>query len=64
MRLGAALPITTEDGGPPGAREFADGAAMLERLGQGAERFFMWTPGIAVPDGAEGRGLYVDAVYF
>jgi hypothetical protein len=40
------------------------GAAMLERLGQGAERFFMWTPGIAVPYGAEGRGLYVDAAYF
>ncbi len=39
------------------------GAARLERLG-GAERFFMWTPGIAVPEGAESRGLYVDAVYF
>jgi alkanesulfonate monooxygenase SsuD/methylene tetrahydromethanopterin reductase-like flavin-dependent oxidoreductase (luciferase family) len=33
VRLGAALPITTDDGGPPGPRQFADGAAMLERLG-------------------------------
>jgi hypothetical protein len=40
------------------------GADMLARLGGGAERFFMWTPGIAVPDGAEARGLYVDAAYF
>jgi hypothetical protein len=40
------------------------GAALLERLRPVAERFFMWTPGIEVPDGAEGRGLYVDAVYF
>jgi hypothetical protein len=40
------------------------GAALLERLGRDTERFFMWTPGIAVPDGAERRGLYVDAVYF
>ena len=40
------------------------GAAMLEQLGRDTERFFMWTPGIAVPDGAEGRGLYVDAAYF
>ena len=29
------------------------GAALLERLGRATERFFMWTPGIAVPDGAE-----------
>ena len=40
------------------------GASMLERLGRETERFFMWTPGIAVPEGAENRGLYVDAVYF
>jgi hypothetical protein len=40
------------------------GAALLERLGRDTERFFMWTPGIEVPDGAETRGLYVDAVYF
>lgn len=40
------------------------GAARLERLGRDTERFFMWTPGIEVPAGAEHRGLYVDAVYF
>jgi hypothetical protein len=40
------------------------GAASLERLGRETERFFMWTPGIAVPAGAEARGLYVDAAYF
>src|SRR5271168_1930244 len=40
------------------------GAARLKRLGRDIERFFMWTPGIAVPEGAESRGLYVDAVYF
>jgi hypothetical protein len=40
------------------------GAARLQRLGRDTEKFFMWTPGIAVPEGAESRGLYVDAVYF
>lgn len=40
------------------------GASLLARLGRETERFFMWTPGIAVPEGAEGRGLYVDATYF
>jgi hypothetical protein len=40
------------------------GAARLSELGRETERFFMWTPGIAVPQGAEQRGLYVDAVYF
>ena len=40
------------------------GAALLAQLGRETERFFMWTPGIAVPQGAEDRGLYVDAVYF
>jgi hypothetical protein len=40
------------------------GAERLTRLGRDTERFFMWTPGIAVPQGAEHRGLYVDAVYF
>lgn len=40
------------------------GAHRLERLGRDTERFFMWTPGIAVPEGAQNRGLYVDAVYF
>ncbi len=40
------------------------GASLLERLGRDTERFFMWTPGIAVPEGAENRGLYVDAPYF
>jgi hypothetical protein len=40
------------------------GARRLERLGRDTERFFMWTPGIDVPEGAQERGLYVDAVYF
>jgi hypothetical protein len=40
------------------------GAALLGRLGRAVEGFFMWTPGIAVPEGAESRGLYTDAVYF
>jgi alkanesulfonate monooxygenase SsuD/methylene tetrahydromethanopterin reductase-like flavin-dependent oxidoreductase (luciferase family) len=33
MRLGAALPITSEDGGAPAPRDFSAGAAMLEGLG-------------------------------
>lgn len=33
MRLGAALPITSEVGGPPAPRDFAAGAAILEELG-------------------------------
>src|SRR5258706_15457500 len=33
MRLGAALPITAEDGGPPARHDFAAGAAMLEDVG-------------------------------
>jgi hypothetical protein len=40
------------------------GAALLAQLGRDTERFFMWTPGIEVPPGAEHRGLYVDAAYF
>ena len=40
------------------------GAVLLERLGRDTERFFMWTPGIEVPEGAQNRGLYVDAIYF
>jgi hypothetical protein len=40
------------------------GAPLLTHLGRETERFFMWTPGIAVPPGAGQRGLYVDAVYF
>jgi len=40
------------------------GAALLAQLGRDTERFFMWTPGIKVPPGAEHRGLYVDAAYF
>lgn len=42
----------------------SSGAALLQRLARDTERFFMWTPGIAVPEGADARGLYVDAVYF
>jgi alkanesulfonate monooxygenase SsuD/methylene tetrahydromethanopterin reductase-like flavin-dependent oxidoreductase (luciferase family) len=33
MRLGAALPITADDGGPPAPRDFAAGAVMLEEVG-------------------------------
>jgi hypothetical protein len=40
------------------------GAERLQRLGRDTERFFMWTPGIEVPEGAANRGLYTDAVYF
>jgi hypothetical protein len=40
------------------------GADLIKALAQEVGGFFMWTPGIEVPDGAENRGLYVDAVYF
>lgn len=40
------------------------GAALLTALTRETEGFFMWTPGIEVPEGADTRGLYVDAVYF
>jgi hypothetical protein len=39
-------------------------AALLERLAPATERFFTWTPGIPVPEGAADRGLYTDAAYF
>lgn len=40
------------------------GAALIKSLAREVGGFFMWTPGIEVPKGAENRGLYVDAVYF
>jgi hypothetical protein len=40
------------------------GAALIKSLAREVGGFFMWTPGIEVPAGAETRGLYVDAVYF
>ncbi len=40
------------------------GADLIKSLAREVGGFFMWTPGIAVPAGAETRGLYVDAVYF
>jgi hypothetical protein len=40
------------------------GADLIKSLAREVGGFFMWTPGIAVPPGAETRGLYVDAVYF
>jgi hypothetical protein len=40
------------------------GTERLCGLGRTTESFFMWTPGIPVPAGAGGRGLYVDPVYF
>ncbi len=40
------------------------GTALLNRLARSNDRFFTWTPGIEVPPGSEGRGLYTDAIYF
>ena len=40
------------------------GTGLLTRLARGVEGYFMWTPGIAVPEGASRRGLYTDAIYF
>ncbi|HTX49415.1 MAG TPA: hypothetical protein VME40_08495 [Caulobacteraceae bacterium] len=40
------------------------GAALIARLARSIGGFFMWTPGIPVPPGAETRGLYTDAIYF
>jgi hypothetical protein len=40
------------------------GGALIRSLAREVDAFFMWTPGIPVPQGAEDRGLYVDAVYF
>jgi hypothetical protein len=42
----------------------AAGAERLRGLARATGEFFTWTPGIAVPPGAETRGLYVDAIYF
>jgi hypothetical protein len=42
----------------------AAGAELLLGLARATGEFFVWTPGIAVPPGAETRGLYVDAIYF
>jgi len=44
----------------PGSR----GTELLGRLARTVEGYFMWTPGIEVPEGAATRGLYTDAVYF
>jgi hypothetical protein len=40
------------------------GSQLLAGLARATDAFFMWTPGIPVPPGAETRGLYTDAVYF
>ncbi len=40
------------------------GVDLLRRLASETEEFFMWSPGLAVPAGADTRGLYVDPVYF
>jgi hypothetical protein len=40
------------------------GSDLIKSLARDVGGFFMWTPGIAIPEGAESRGLYVDAVYF
>ena len=42
--------------------ELIDGTGSGTLLPTG--EFFMWSPGIPVPAGAETRGLYADAVYF
>jgi hypothetical protein len=40
------------------------GFSLLHRLASEREAYFMWTPGLPVPEGADSRGLYVDPVYF
>ena len=40
------------------------GSAELCALAREVEPFNMWTPGIAVPPGANDHGLYTDPVYF
>jgi hypothetical protein len=40
------------------------GADLLQKLASETEEFFMWSPGVPVPEGAGTRGLYVDPVYF
>ncbi len=42
----------------------AAGSALIRGLGRATGEFFFWTPNIAVPPGAQSRGLYVDAIYF
>lgn len=44
--------------------ENSRGYEMLRGLASTIEAFDCWTPGIAVPAGAEHRGLYVDQAYF
>jgi hypothetical protein len=39
------------------------GTELLNGLARTVGRYFMWSPGIEVPPGAENRGLYTDAVY-
>ena len=40
------------------------GSALITALAGEVEAFNMWTPGIAPPQDAEQRGIYVDPVYF
>jgi hypothetical protein len=40
------------------------GIDVLRRLASEVEEFFMWSPGLPVPAGADRRGLYVDPIYF
>ncbi len=42
----------------------AAGSERLRGLARATGEYFMWTPGIPVPAGAETRGVYTDAVYF
>jgi hypothetical protein len=44
--------------------ERSPGYEKLHGLAAEVDAFDMWTPGIAVPSGAEERGLYVDQIYF
>ncbi|MBI2767036.1 MAG: GNAT family N-acetyltransferase [Chloroflexi bacterium] len=46
------------------ASESRPAHALLAPLAAGASAMDFWTPGIAEPAGAKGRGLYTDAVYF
>lgn len=44
--------------------EPSPGCARICGLGREVEPYNMWSPGIAVPAGSAGRGLYVDPIYF
>ena len=44
--------------------ERSPGCDRLRELAASIDAFDMWTPGIAPPQGAAERGLYVDQVYF